>query len=217
MWHIILIVVVVIWLSVLFYGSAYMSSQMFVRAITRLNDKSSILLTFDDGPHPQNTPLVLDVLRKHNHKAVFFCIASEAEKYPELVRRIVSEGHTVGSHTYQHSWRTIFYSKQRYLEELQRADAVFKKIGVKIEYFRPPLGVVNGTIGWACRAMGYKAMGWSVRSFDTRDESRARVLCRITKKLKGGSIILLHDRLAEADVLADKVLEYFEREVRIKE
>lgn len=205
----IIVLAVIVWLAILFYGSAYMSSQMFVKAITRLEDKTNILLTFDDGPHPQHTPLVLDVLRKYNHKAVFFCIASEAEKYPELIHRIVAEGHTIGSHTYQHSPRTIFYSKKRYLEELRHADEVFAKIGVKIEYFRPPLGVVNGTIGWACRAMGYKAMGWSVRSFDTRDESRDRVFQRVKRQLKGGSIVLLHDRMPEADKLAERILRYY--------
>lgn len=201
---------IVVWLGILFYGSAYMSSQMFVKAITHLDDKSRILLTFDDGPHPDYTPAVLDILRKHNHKAIFFCPAKEAEKYPEIVRRIISEGHTIGSHTYQHSWKTIFYSTRRYIEELQHADEVFSRLGVTIKYFRPPLGVVNGTIGKACRAMGYTAMGWSVRSFDTRNEPREKVYKRVIRQLTGGSIVLLHDRMPDADKLTDKILSYYE-------
>jgi peptidoglycan/xylan/chitin deacetylase (PgdA/CDA1 family) len=206
----IIIVAIVIWLSVLFYGSAYMSSQMFVRATTKLDDTSRILLTFDDGPHPIYTPRLLEVLRKHNHKAVFFCIASEAEKYPDIVRQIIAEGHTVGSHTYQHSWKTIFYSTNKYIAELQHAHDVFERIGVNIKLFRPPLGVVNGTIGKACRAMGYKAIGWSIRSFDTRNESRDKVFQRVVNRLKGGSIVLLHDRLPDVDKLTDKILSYYE-------
>ncbi|MCQ2203372.1 MAG: polysaccharide deacetylase family protein [Bacteroidales bacterium] len=213
-----MVVVVIIALAVIcilareVYAATHIGAKMYIDAQCTTGDES-IMLTFDDGPHPVNTPKVLDVLKKHNIKATFFCIASEAEKYPDIVKRIVDEGHTIGQHTYYHNPMHSFYTGKKYLAELKKAHETFEKLGIKIELFRPPLGITNAMIRWATEQMGYKVIGWSVRSFDTRNESREKVLERVVRQLKKGDIVLLHDRMDKADWLAERIIEKIERDL----
>lgn len=189
------------------YAATHIQSCIYIDAQCTTGT-DNVLLTFDDGPHPVNTPLVLDVLKAHNVKAVFFCIASQAEKYPELISRIIAEGHTIGQHTYYHNPFHSFYPRRTYLDELQKAHQVFLRLGVNVSLFRPPLGITNAMIRWAVCQMNYKVVAWSVRSFDTRSESRQKVLSRVTSQLRPGSIVLLHDRMDQADSLTRDIILY---------
>jgi len=187
------------------YVATHIQSCAYIKAMCSTSG-NGVLLTFDDGPDEQNTPRVLSVLKKHNVKALFFCVGSEAEKNPELVKRIVSEGHTIGQHTYYHNPFHSFYSSDRYRKELVRAHEVFSKLGVEIRLFRPPLGITNIMIKHAVEKMNYKTIAWSVRSFDTRNESRDTVIRCVTNQIKEDSIILLHDRLDSADIVAEEII-----------
>lgn len=199
-------------------GAADIRSGIFAKAICRLPaDRGRlpftipggqpILLTFDDGPDPDITPRVLDVLDKHGHRAIFFVIGSKAEAHPELVREIVRRGHMVGNHTYRHSPWANFLGTRHLLADIGRTDRIIESAcGVRPVLFRPPLGVCPHFLRRVVRRSGHVVVGWSVRSLDTRGEAREVVIRRIRRKLRRGGIVLLHDRLPGADLLAEATL-----------
>lgn len=165
-------------------------------------------LTFDDGPDPQRTPAVLDLLARQGVRATFFVVGARAEVHPELVRRMVAEGHVVGNHSYTHSWRFPLRSLGRTMEELRRTGEVLHRItGRQPRLFRPPFGVTNPTIARAVRRLGLDPVGWSIRSLDTMGQSPERVAARILRRLHPGAVILLHDRCAGSERLVGLLVE----------
>lgn len=205
------IAIIVAFLVVIAYGSSQISSGMFIKAICSLDNKKEVLLTFDDGPNEKITPILLDTLKQLNIKALFFVVGEKAERHPEIIKRIVAEGHIIGNHSYQHNPKYLFFSKQRILEDLQKTDEFLVRNGIKVKYFRPPLGVTNDSLAWAVKRMNYITIGWNIRSFDTRQETREKVLKRILKQLRGGNIILLHDRVEHVEWLVEKIAEEVDR------
>lgn len=202
--------VIFILLVFLFWASYDITSGIYLKSFCR-NERAKgvVAVTFDDGVDPLQTPKVLDVLKRANVQATFFVIASKAEKYPELVRRMVAEGHLVGSHTYGHQATFPILGKKSMVAELRQAQEVLERItGEKINLFRPPFGVTNPTVAYAVKKMNYQSVGWSIRSFDTNArKSRERVVQRIMKKMRGeGDVILLHDDRAESDHLLEVLL-----------
>ncbi|MCQ2226893.1 MAG: polysaccharide deacetylase family protein [Bacteroidales bacterium] len=187
------------------YAATHIQKGFYVNAQS-VSDCNGILLTFDDGPDPENTPKVLDILSKYNVKALFFIIAKNAEQHPEIIRRILNEGHAIGSHTYSHNPFMAFKTSDSYFKELKRADEVFKSLNISTKLFRPPLGITNAMIRKAIDKMNYHVVAWSIRSFDTRKTPRQEVLNRICSQLQPNSIILMHDRMHEADWLTEKVI-----------
>tara|TARA_R110002072_G_scaffold56314_1_gene145951 strand:+ start:782 stop:1411 length:630 start_codon:yes stop_codon:yes gene_type:complete len=156
-------------------------------------NEPAIFLTFDDGPTPGVTEWILEILKSYNAKATFFCIGKNVEMHPELYQQIVSEGHAVGNHTYQHlnGWKV---SKNNYLEDVQKcAQLIDSKI------FRPPYGKISSQ---QIRVLKneFKIVMWSVLSkdYDPRT-SKEKSLGISLKQLKGGDIITLHDSLKAAD------------------
>lgn len=199
-------------LAVWVYASATISSGIFIDAQCEIEPSEGILLTFDDGPDPVMTPKVLDVLDRHGQKAIFFVIGEKVEAHPEVVREIARRGHQVGNHTYSHSPYGNFLGREHLEEEIRKCgDAIESACGVRPTLFRPPLGISTHYMSSALKNTGYRAVGWSVRSFDTCDDPREEVLGRVVKDLKPGAIVLLHDRLEKADWLADKVLSEWEK------
>lgn len=204
-------VVAALALCVWVYGAAEIGSGIFIDAQCAIAPQDGILLTFDDGPDPEVTPKVLDVLDRHGHKAVFFVVGKKAALHPDIVREIASRGHRVGNHTYNHSPYANFLGACRLRREIDAADqAIEAACGVRPTLFRPPLGISTHFMRRVLRATGHKAVGWSIRSLDTRRGPRQAVLDRIARRLRPGSIVLLHDRLEGAEWLADKVLETWE-------
>ncbi len=198
-------------LAVWVYGAATIGSGIFVKAQCRVDPSDGILLTFDDGPDPDVTPRVLDVLDRHHQKALFFVIGSKAEAHPEVLREIVRRGHRVGNHTFSHSPYANFLGSRHLEREIRMTDdAIERACGIRPTLFRPPLGISTHFMRGVLRRTGHSVVGWSVRSFDTRPEPREKVLRRIVRNLRGGDIVLLHDRLPGADWLADEVLDWWE-------
>jgi peptidoglycan/xylan/chitin deacetylase (PgdA/CDA1 family) len=153
-----------------------------------------IALTFDDGPDPRSTPLLLDLLGQSNVKAAFFCIGKSVAAHPELVARIAREGHLVENHSFSHSNATNFFTVTRLREELSRTQSVIETAtGAKPSCFRPPMGLSNPRIFKAAGNLGLRVVGWSARGLDTRITDPARVVNRIVRCLRPGAIILLHD------------------------
>lgn len=202
-------VVVVAVIAFLVWASADVGSNVYVRTLCRLStDEKVVSLTFDDGPDREMTPKVLDILDRYGIKATFFVIGEKVADNGELVQRIVSEGHILGNHTYSHKSVFPLESAGRVQEELEKCNNEIKGItGSEPMYFRSPFGVTNPIIGKVLKRMQFKAIGWSIRSFDTvAGNSRGEVCRRVIGKLHPGAVILLHDRCAEEDVLLESLI-----------
>jgi peptidoglycan/xylan/chitin deacetylase (PgdA/CDA1 family) len=180
--------------AVVVWGSFTIELGYFVNSITHKRTKSKeVALTFDDGP-TEYTPQFLDLLKENQIKATFFCIGKQIEKYPEIFKRIIAEGHTIGNHTLSHSNSTGFLSTSKMVEEIQKCDEIMHSVGsITTDLYRPPFGVTNPNIAKAITKTGKKSIGWNVRSLDTITDDEKKIYRRVTKTMKPGSIILLHD------------------------
>ena len=158
-------------------------------------DKKVIALTFDDGPNPQFTPQILDVLKQHHAKATFFVIGSRIEQYPELAQREVQEGHELANHSYRHPGMTRI-SPEKLREEIDQAQKVIMSAtGQTPRVFRPPGGVYNDKVVNTAREAGCMVVMWSWNQ-DTRDWSRPgvnKIVDRVLSNAHNGSIVLFHD------------------------
>ncbi len=167
--------------------------RLFFPSVIWQTESDSTHLTFDDGPHPIATPAVLDVLRKHNIKCTFFLIGKNAVAHPDLVSQIVSEGHQIGNHTYNHR-NLIFRSKAMVRAEIRDGkDAIEKIVGNRIAFFRPPYGYFDYRTISLAKGQGQRLVMWTIDPGDFEPVRTALVIERVKRKLKRGSIILLHD------------------------
>lgn len=201
-------------LFALFYCSYQIRLGAYVRCLCRNRAAGhTVALTFDDGPDPELTPRVLDVLRQHGVRATFFLIGSKAERHPDIVRRIVAEGHEIGVHTWRHAPGFPMQGSRAMAEDILRCRALLKEItGVETDLFRPPFGVTNPMVARAVKRTRSRCAGWSIRSLDTlRRRSREAVAHRIRRRLGDGKVILLHDDRAGAERLVALVLRDLER------
>jgi peptidoglycan/xylan/chitin deacetylase (PgdA/CDA1 family) len=156
--------------------------------------KNEVAITFDDGPHPEFTPKVLELLKKYNTKASFFCIGKEVEKHPEILKQILAEGHLVGNHTYSHSKSFGFFDTNKVNSELKKSIEIIKELtGKEMRLYRPAFAVTNPMIERAVKQLQVVSIGWNVRSLDTTSRSEKMILKRITSKVSKGDVILLHD------------------------
>jgi peptidoglycan/xylan/chitin deacetylase (PgdA/CDA1 family) len=163
--------------------------------ITRVETSQLVAaLTFDDGPDPEYTPRLLDVLRRHQAKATFFMLGAHAQQLPELVRQVVAEGHAVANHSWDHRVFPELNSRQR----RQQLAACQRALGPRaLRMFRPPKG--KQTLGsrfdlWLAR---YTVVGWSVGAEDWLDRTEQWMAHRMQEKLAPGCIICLHDALVD--------------------
>jgi len=154
-----------------------------------------VALTFDDGPHPELTPRVLDLLDRHGARATFFCIGDRAQQYPGLVLEIVRRGHDVENHSMRHPLLFSTYGPRRIYKEIIAAQNVLTAItGLAPRYFRAPAGLRNPWLDPILCKLGLQLATWTRRGFDTRDGDRAaRIAQTLTGKLAGRDILLLHD------------------------
>lgn len=189
------VIIAVAYLGLQVYGTAVLSTQFFMPVKFRGEGHSKkIALTFDDGPIPGKTEEILRILKLYNAPAAFFCIGKRVSENPVLTRRIYDAGHLIGNHSYWHKATFDLQTTGSIAKELVDTDhTIFQAIGVKPRFFRPPYGVTNPMLASAVKKGGYRTVGWSIRSFDTVIKDSAALLKRITKPLKGGDVILLHD------------------------
>lgn len=189
-WYITLLAVFVIITGI---GAAVLSMQFFLPVKMR-GRSGQIALTFDDGPVPGKTDRLLDILKKENVSASFFCIGNKVEQNIELGLRIHNEGHLLANHTYWHGRFFDLKSTTGMLEELVRTDAAITKLtGKRPRFFRPPYGVTNPMLANAVKRRNYSVIGWTIRSFDTVITDRERLLSRVVRQVNDGGIVLFHD------------------------
>lgn len=155
---------------------------------------SWVALTLDDGPDPDVTPRVLDLLAERRAKATFFCIGRHAAQHPELIRRMVDEGHRVDNHTYHH--RPYFSllgagGQEREIVEAQRV--LHRLSGRRPRWFRAPAGIQNPLLGAVLHRLGLHLVAWTRRGFDAVEKNPRKVVHRLQRGLRGGDILVLHD------------------------
>ncbi|MBP1222104.1 polysaccharide deacetylase family protein [Flavobacterium sp. 1355] len=206
-------VVILIWIGINAIGSSRISSDYHVKAFCNnsLETEKKIALTFDDGPS-EFTLEVLELLKKYNAKATFFCIGKNIEKHPEIVKQIIAEGHLVGNHSYSHSKFFDFYNARQIKEEIQKTDELLEKFtSKKINFFRPPYGVTTPSIRRALKITGHKTIGWNIRSLDGGTKNQELILNRIIKRVSPGGIVLLHDTALHSVLVLEQFLQFLQQ------
>ncbi|MHB1711754.1 MAG: polysaccharide deacetylase family protein, partial [Acidimicrobiales bacterium] len=155
-------------------------------------DRGAVALTFDDGPDPKGTPAVLDKLDELHLRATFFVVGSCAELAPDLVEEIARRGHQIGTHGYAHEHH-LARTPRWVVRDLKAAMEVMDGIGTPVTWYRPSFGQATGSTLAAARRLGLETVLWSAwgREWTTTDSHE--VAARITRRLRGGAIVLLHD------------------------
>ncbi len=157
--------------------------------------RREIALTIDDGPDPEVTPKVLDVLDRYGVKATFFCIGQQAARYPELCKAIMQRGHVIENHSQTHRHDFSLLGPKALQGELESAQQTLTEItGRRPRFFRAPAGLRNPFLDWALTRTDLKLAAWTRRGFDTRTPNAETVFKRLSRDLRPGAILLLHDR-----------------------
>ena len=176
-------------------------SRLLGPNLTRLPDtaarRAEVAITFDDGPDPEITPRVLDLLDAHGARATFFCVGREAAMHPALLRELVARGHAVENHTAHHTTAFGWYGPARLRAEIGSAQSQLAAIaGRAPAFFRAPFGMRSPLLDPALARLGLRLVSWTRRGYDTTDGDADRVLARLVRGLSAGDILLLHDGIA---------------------
>ncbi|MCH2045182.1 MAG: polysaccharide deacetylase family protein [Saprospiraceae bacterium] len=209
-------IIIFIHALIMIYGSAYVGSQFYLKTYLKGKQKKEkiISLTFDDGIDQEITTKVLDLLKKYNAPATFFCIGKKLvpATYP-ILKQMDRDGHLVGNHSFSHSNFFDFYSSARVQKELEDTSQIITNVlNKKPLWFRPPYGVTNPQIGRAARRLGYEGIGWSIRSLDTVIKKTEDLQRRIQKRLHCGAIVLFHDHHEKILDILENFLIYLQKE-----
>lgn len=157
--------------------------------------RHSVALTFDDGPCPEVTPQVLQILREKQVPATFFVIGERVERHPGLVRLASREGHVIGNHTYSHPPLFCFLTPNRLRDEIVRAQHVIAgAIGAAPRHFRSPVGLRHLLLETTLDRAALRFVLWRLRSYDTKAVTSEGLRRRIVEQVSPGAIVLLHDR-----------------------
>jgi peptidoglycan/xylan/chitin deacetylase (PgdA/CDA1 family) len=168
----------------------------FGPVITRFRTpKKAVWLTIDDGPHPEDTPQLLQLLKKHNARATFFMIGRQVQKYPELARAVLRDGHSLANHTQTHPVLFFWgYFKTRLAREIDQCNqALQAATGEPPRWFRAPAGMANMFLHFLLCDRNLKLIGWSARGFDGLFHNPEAMAGRIQRSVRPGTIILLHE------------------------
>lgn len=156
-----------------------------------------VALTIDDGPDPDITPAVLDLLEAQQAVATFFCIGTHVQRHPALAREIVRRGHAIGNHSQHHRHHFSVMGPAQIRREVGAAqDTIAQVTGVAPAFFRAPAGLRNVFLDPVLHGLGLQLASWTRRGFDTRSGDAQLVLRRLSRKLAAGDILLLHDHHA---------------------
>jgi peptidoglycan/xylan/chitin deacetylase (PgdA/CDA1 family) len=179
------------------HGAFHRNSPIFGRPITRLPARNGqdriVALTFDDGPNPDATPLVLDALEARGVRATFFILGRHAERWPALVKRVADEGHSIGNHGYFH--RKLHFKSPAYVRrDLELGTrSIVAASGATPRLFRAPHGFRAPWVTAIARSLGQRTVGWSLGVWDSDRPGVEAIANRTVEGAKPGSILLLHD------------------------
>lgn len=176
------------------HGAYHRNSRVFGPVLGELpSDGKRVSLTFDDGPNPDATPRVLDALAKHGVKATFFVLGAHAERWPELVHRVLEEGHQIGNHGYFH--RKLHLKSPAYVKRdiILGKRAIERAGGPPPRFFRAPHGFRSPWVTAIARSLGERTIGWSLGVWDSDRPGVQAIVDRTIQGARSGSIVLLHD------------------------
>lgn len=179
--------------------------------------KKTLYLTFDAGYENGYTPKILDTLKKHNVKATFFLVGNYIKTSPELVKRMISEGHTVGNHTFSHPDMSSITDKSAFAEELTKLEAIFEETtGTKLpKFYRPPQGKYSEDNLRAAQELGYTTVFWSLAYADWNNDSQPteqQALSKLLPRTHNGAVILLHSTSKTNSEVLDTLLTKWKEE-----
>ncbi|MEK7949274.1 polysaccharide deacetylase family protein [Luteolibacter soli] len=194
--------------GILWVCGTFLPNARIFGPITRRAEGKDMLLTIDDGPDPDDTPAILDLLDQHGRKAVFFVIGEKVRRFPELAQEIVRRGHELGNHTMTHPvgffWSYGPVRTRREISECQRA--IEETTGVKVRFFRAPAGHRNWFTHPVLRELGLELVGWRKRAYDTVRSDVDGIVRDLTDGAKDGDILLLHEATTTALGVMEGVL-----------
>jgi peptidoglycan/xylan/chitin deacetylase (PgdA/CDA1 family) len=190
-------------------ASFFMSTNFHMKSYSKGETSRKVLaLTFDDGPDPEVTPLVLDMLKKNEIKATFFLIGRKIKGNETIIRRIMEEGHFIGAHSFSHGNFFSFYPPEKMKKEFREtSELLFQATGKKIRLFRPPYGVINPFVRKALKNLNYHVIGFSNRLYDTVNKDPEAVTERFRQQLSEGDIVVLHDTYPGVVHILEKILD----------
>jgi peptidoglycan/xylan/chitin deacetylase (PgdA/CDA1 family) len=163
-----------------------------------------ILLTFDDGPVPENTETILERLAKYKIKALFFCVGDNIRKYPQLTKLILSEGHIIGNHTFNHKILQSLSYQEKIFQIKSFNQLLENEFNYKVKYFRPPHGKFQITTNSLLKKLNLKNVMWSLLTFDYKNNIEL-VKFAVKNYIKKDSIIVLHDSIKSKMVIQDAI------------
>ena len=175
-----------------------------------------LYLTFDAGYENGCTAKILDVLKKHQVPAAFFLVGNYLERNPDLVRRMVEEGHIVGNHTMHHYDMSKISDKETFTKELQNLEALYRQVtGQELQkFYRPPQGIYSETNLEMAKALGYKTVFWSLAYVDWNNDSqptREQAMSKLLPRIHNGAVILLHSTSKTNAEILDELLTQWEK------
>ena len=176
-------------------GIFWIRAAPFGGALCRLPGRpDTVALTFDDGPHPDYTEVMLDILARHSARATFFVSGHMAGKHPDIIRRIISEGHEIGNHTMHHRHLISLRPFREQLQEIEECQRVLtERFNITPCWFRPPMGYTTPGTFRAARRLDLAVAGWYVKGWDTFFTDPRRIVRHVNRRVKPGAIVLLHD------------------------
>jgi peptidoglycan-N-acetylglucosamine deacetylase len=161
--------------------------------VRRGPNRPCVALTFDDGPSPEFTPKILDILKEQRVSAAFFMVGRHVQKYPEVARRVFREGHDIGNHTFSHR-DLVPATRATIIKEITEADKIISEvIGVQTRLFRPPRGIISNGARRILVELGFTTVLWTVSAVDWRGVAPRAMVRRILRHIKPGGIVLFHD------------------------
>jgi peptidoglycan/xylan/chitin deacetylase (PgdA/CDA1 family) len=169
------------------------AARKVLGTITHVSTQDAVVaLTFDDGPHPEITPRLLDVLERHQAHATFFMIGEAAQRHPDLVQRVAQAGHAVGNHTWDHPSFPLISGRER-RAQLRACEKAIAPYGQRL--FRPPYGHQSVASRLDALWLGYQVVTWNIAGYDWLDHDAKWIADWLANQIKPGSVILLHNVL----------------------
>lgn len=162
-----------------------------VRAVRGVGDRL-IALSYDDGPSPANTPILLDLLRNSDASATFFVVGSEVAGNEQLIARVLAEGHELGNHSFTHS-DPLDLDGSGLREEIERCGEAISRSGQRARLFRPPYGKRPSAAARICAGLGMQTVLWSIDSGDSRSFAVEKLVAEVVRRARPGDIVLMHD------------------------
>jgi peptidoglycan/xylan/chitin deacetylase (PgdA/CDA1 family) len=184
--------------------------SFFLPVISRGKTGSKqVAVTFDDGPSPESTPVLLDLLERHRMHATFFVVGEKAAQHPELIQSILDKGHTLGNHSWSHDSFLMLRSHKRLHSDIHRTQEILQRFGVKPLFFRPPVGITGSRLKKVLVEEDLITVNFSCRAFDRGNRNINNLAEKILSRLQPGDVIMLHDLPPSQK----KMAEYWEREL----